>query len=91
MPGGHFHKRLHVGQYLLHQELVGGVGGAGALGATGVAGGLTNVDFPQCKSTIMSGLAPVVHKHRTATEGGPRQYVSMQTNSHYSFMLTDSH
>ncbi len=30
--------RLHVGQYLLHQELVGGVGGAGAVGATGAAG-----------------------------------------------------
>ncbi len=33
--------RLHVGQYLLHQELVGkvgGVGDVGAVGATGAAG-----------------------------------------------------
>ena len=32
--------RLHVGQYLLHQKLVGGVGAAGATGAGG-AGGAT--------------------------------------------------
>ncbi len=31
-------QRLHVGQYLLHQELVGGVGAAGAVGATGAVG-----------------------------------------------------
>ena len=30
--------RLHVGQYLLHQELVGSVEGAGATGAVGAAG-----------------------------------------------------
>ncbi len=34
------HRRLHVGPYLLHQQLVGGVGAAGAVGATGVAGAL---------------------------------------------------
>ncbi len=31
-------KRLHVRQYLLHWELVGGVGAAGAVGATGAVG-----------------------------------------------------
>ena len=31
------HTRLHVGQYLLHLELVGGVGAAGSVGVTGAA------------------------------------------------------
>ena len=31
-------KRLYDGQYLLHQELVGGVGAEGAVGATGAVG-----------------------------------------------------
>ena len=31
---------VHVGQYLLHQELVGGVGAAGVVGATGTVGGM---------------------------------------------------
>ncbi len=30
--------RLHVGQYLLHQELVGAMGVAGAVGAVGAIG-----------------------------------------------------
>ncbi len=32
--------RLHVGQYLLHQELVRGVGDAGAMGAVGAVCGM---------------------------------------------------
>ncbi len=39
----------------------------------------------------LAGLAPVVHKHRTTSEGSPRQYVSMLTDSHYLIILTDSH
>ena len=35
--------RLHVGQYLLHQELVGGVGAAGAAGPTGAVGGTADL------------------------------------------------
>ncbi len=49
--------RLHLGQYLLHQELVGGVGAAGAVGTMGATGAVV----PPCVK-IPVGISTVVNR-----------------------------